>query len=55
MDDGAVAGERGRLDDLVIPVDGDRLGLLVDQDLEEGIEIAGIEARMRKPRCAPPR
>src|SRR5262249_60106626 len=43
--DGAVAGERRGLDDLVVPVDVERLGLLVDEDLEEGEEIARVEAR----------
>src|SRR6266542_4909366 len=43
MDHCAVTGERGRLDDLVIPFDGERS--LVDQDLEERIEVLGIEAR----------
>ena len=32
MDDGAVAGEQGRLEDLVVAVGRERLGLLVDQD-----------------------
>ena len=35
MHDGAVFGQRGRLDDLVVPVDGERLLFLVDQDIEE--------------------
>ena len=43
MHDGAVAGERRRLDDIVVPIDRQRLGLLVDQDFEEGVEILGVE------------
>src|SRR5947209_6256627 len=45
MHDGAVAGQRRRLDDLVLPIDRERLAALVDEDLEEGVEILGIEAR----------
>ena len=45
MDHGAVAGERRRLDDLVVPFDREHLGGLVDQDFEEGIKILGVEAR----------
>src|SRR5690242_2920759 len=45
MHDGAVAGQRRRLDDLVVPIDRQRFRALVDEDLEEGIEILGIEAR----------
>ena len=47
MNDGPVAGERRGFDDLVVPVDVERLGLLVDEDLEEREEIAPIEARLR--------
>src|SRR5271166_554070 len=45
MNDGAVAGERGRLDDVVVPVDRERLRLLVDQEFEERVEVLGVKAR----------
>src|ERR1700722_12739645 len=45
MDHGAVAGENGRLDDGVVEVHRECLGLLVDQDFQECIEVPGIEAR----------
>src|SRR5205823_7409059 len=45
MHDGAVPGQRRRLDDLVVPIDRERFARLVDEDLEEGVEILGIEAR----------
>src|SRR6185295_8052695 len=45
---GAVLGERGRLDDLVVPGNGKLLLLLVDQDIEEGDEVLGVEARGRR-------
>jgi hypothetical protein len=44
MDHGAVAGERRRLDDFVVPFDRHRLGALVDQGFQEGVEILGVEA-----------
>src|SRR5215468_2580834 len=39
MNHGAIAGERGGLDDLVVPFDGERLLLLIHQDFEEGVEV----------------
>src|SRR5580704_15391718 len=47
MHDRAVARERRRLDDVVVPIDGKRPGLLVDQHFEESIEVFGVEARRR--------
>src|SRR5207244_4434989 len=47
MDHRTVAGERRRLDDLVVPFDRQRLRLLVHQDFEEGEEVLGVEARRR--------
>src|SRR5215208_3295393 len=34
----AVAGEAGGLDELVVPIDGQRLGVLVDQCFHKGVE-----------------
>jgi len=45
MHHGAVLGQRGRLDDLVIPVDRELLLFLVDQDIEEVKQVLRIEAR----------
>src|SRR4029453_3653245 len=45
MHDGAVARQHGRLDDLVVPFDGELLLLLVDERLEEIVEVLGVEAR----------
>ena len=45
MDDGAVAGQAGRLDEFVVPFHGERLRLLVDERLDEGVEVARVEAR----------
>src|SRR5215471_15484122 len=45
MNDGAVAGERGRLHDLVVPLDRERFRVLVHQNFEEGEKVLGIEAR----------
>src|ERR1700730_18701409 len=45
MDNGPVAGQRARFDYFVVPVHGQRLGLLVDQELDEIKQVAGIEAR----------
>src|SRR5690606_19943603 len=39
----AVAGERGGLDDLVVPINGDGLVGFVDQDFEEGQKIPGVK------------
>src|SRR3954466_5200167 len=47
VDDGAVAGEAGRLDELVVPLDGELLRRLVDERLDERIEVARVEARRR--------
>src|ERR1700726_2971588 len=44
MNDGAVLGQRGGLDQFVVPVDRERLGRLVDQGLDEREQVAGIEA-----------
>ena len=43
----AVARERRGLDDLVVPVDGEFLVFLVDQDFKEGQQVLGIERRGR--------
>src|SRR4029078_11016123 len=48
MNDRAVARERCRLDDLVVPLDRKRFAALVHQDLEECEEILGVEARSRR-------
>src|SRR5262245_62674856 len=45
MHDGALARQHSRLDDLVVPFDGELLLFLVDQRLEEIVEILGVEAR----------
>src|SRR5689334_24326488 len=45
MHDGTLARQHGGLDDLVVPFDGERLFLLVDQGLEEIVEVLGVEAR----------
>src|SRR5580704_3882827 len=47
MHDGAVAGQRCRLDDVIVPVDRKRLGLLVDQNFQKRVEVLGIEVRCR--------
>src|SRR5262245_703889 len=39
----AVAREHGRLDDLVVPGHRERLGVLVDHQVEERQEVLGIE------------
>ena len=43
--DRAVAGQQRRLDELVVPVDRERLVVLVDQGLDEGVEVARVERR----------
>ena len=43
MNDHAVAGEARRLDELVVPVDRERLRRLVDERLGEGVKIARVE------------
>src|SRR4051812_37550388 len=43
MDDGAVAGEAGRLDKLIVPLHGELFAGLVDKRLDEGVEIAGVK------------
>src|SRR5262245_61242802 len=45
INDGAVAGNQRALDELVVPVNGERLLLLIDQRLDKGLQVAGIEAR----------
>src|SRR5262249_51891466 len=45
MHHGAIAGERGRLDDLVVPIHRQRLGLLVDENFHERVQVLGIKAR----------
>src|SRR5215472_19017247 len=47
MDDGTIAGQCRRLDNLVVPLDGERLRRLVDQDLQKGVEVLGVETRGR--------
>src|SRR6516162_10689224 len=44
MNDGAVPGQRGSLDQLVLPIDGDLLVRLVDKRLDKGEQVACIEA-----------
>src|SRR5262244_1177905 len=43
MDDLAVARQRRRLDDLVVPIDLQCLGLLVDERRQEREQVAGVE------------
>src|SRR5262249_60944813 len=45
MNDGAVARERRRLHDLVVPLDRERLRVLVHQNFEEGEKDLGVQAR----------
>src|SRR5215469_13932509 len=45
MHDRAVACQRGCFDDLVVPIDRQRFALFVDQQLEEGKNVLGVEAR----------
>src|SRR5262249_42924783 len=45
MNDGAVARERGRFHDLVVPLDRKRFRVLIHQDFEEGKKVLGVEAR----------
>src|SRR6266851_1548802 len=45
MNHRAVARQRGRRDDFIIPIHSERLFLLVHQDLEKGEKVSGIEAR----------
>ena len=47
MNDGAVLGQRGGLDQFVVPLHRKRLGRFVDQRLDEGKQIARIQARGR--------
>ena len=53
MHDGAVFGQRGRLDDLVVPVDRERLRLLVDQDVEEVEQVLARRGSTPKPASRP--
>src|SRR6185312_16267829 len=52
MHDGAVLGEHGGLHQLVVPVDGERLGLFVEHRFKEGEEVAceQLARRGREPR-----
>src|SRR5579871_5161270 len=45
MDDGAVAGQGGRLYDFVVPFHRQRLGGFVDQNFQEGHEVLGVKGR----------
>src|SRR5665213_4037493 len=45
MNHGAVFGQRGGLDQFVVPFHRERLGRFVDQGLDEGKQVARIEAR----------
>src|SRR5260370_31771793 len=53
MNDGAVARERGRFHDLVVPLDRKRLRVLVHQDFQEGEKVLGVEARSGRGDAAP--
>src|SRR5215471_6571546 len=44
MNDGAVARERGRFHDLVVPLDRERFRVLIHQDFEEGEKVLGVKA-----------
>ena len=44
MDDGAVFGQRGRLDQFVVPIHGQRLVRLVDHGLDEVEQVARIKS-----------
>src|SRR6266481_1133788 len=52
MNDGAVLGERGGLDQFVVPIHCQSLGRFVDQRLDEGKQVARIEARRRSRHAA---
>src|SRR5262245_41571194 len=52
MDDGAVAREQRRLDDFVIPGNGELLFLPIYENFQEGQKILGIEARCRRGHAA---
>ncbi len=47
MNDGAVLGQRGGLDQIVVPVDRKRLGRFVDQGLDERQQVTRVEAGSR--------
>src|SRR5918998_3671974 len=47
VDDRALAGEAGRLHQLVVPFHRDGLAFLVDQRLDERVEVLRVEARRR--------
>ena len=47
MNDGAVLGQRRGLDQFVVPLHVKRLGRFVDQGLDEGKQVARVEARGR--------
>src|ERR1700733_4098289 len=44
MHNRAAAGEARRLHQLIVPIDGKRLGLFVDQRFDEGVEVTRIES-----------
>src|SRR5580700_7350854 len=48
MNDRAVTGEYGGFHNIVVPVDGERFGLFIDQDFQERIEVPGVKARRRR-------
>ena len=48
MHDRAVAGERGGLDQFVVPVDRELFLFLVDHRLDEGKQILGVERGRRR-------
>src|ERR1700745_1363678 len=45
MNDRAVASERRRFDDLVIPIDRQRSRVLIHEDLQEGEKVPGVKTR----------
>src|SRR5712664_375461 len=47
MNDGAVLRQRGGLDEFVVPIHRQGLGRFVDQRLDEGKQVARIQARRR--------
>ena len=44
MDDRAVAGKAGRLDEFIVPLHGELLRRLVDERLDEGVQVARVQA-----------
>src|SRR5262249_39078902 len=45
MDHRTIAGERRRPYDFVVPIDGERFVLLVDEDFQKREKVSGVEAR----------